>query len=100
MRLYSEERNVLALVGVGAVLIIGSLIFFAVRENAKQVRLIDGGTCDQVTEALYHPPPSYVCTMRNADGGCTMQTPIYKSPYMRTLWRCDGEKDFWRRSEP
>jgi len=90
------RRNVLIIVGVAFLIVV--LVVASVHRNNFEKELIASGICEPITEALYQPPPTYTCVSRNADGICTMQTPIYSSPYMRTLWRCEGHDDFWRRS--
>lgn len=81
------------------ILLVGVIVVIAaIKENRRQAHLIESGICEPVTEALYHPPPTYTCVNRNSSGICITQVPVYRAPYMRTLWRCEGERDFWRRS--
>ncbi len=93
----AKFRNSVLIIAA-VVLLVVVLIISSVRENKRQKELIASGLCEAITEALYQPPPTYTCVSRNKDGICLVQTPIYHSPYMRTLWRCEGERDFWRRS--
>lgn len=95
---YPERENVKLLVVVGAVLLIIAIVAASINENRRQKELIASGLCNAITEALYQPPPTYTCVSRNSEGVCLVTAPIHHAPYMRTLWRCEGEKDFWRRS--
>lgn len=93
-----RRKNIHLMVGAGAILLVIVLVVASIIEDRRQKQLIESGLCEAVTEALYQPPPTYTCVNRNSDGICLTQVPIYHSPYMRTLWRCEGEQDFWRRS--
>ena len=81
-----------------AVTLIVALIVFAVKRNRFELELLAGGTCESVQESFYTPPPTQTCSARNSDGDCTAWQTHYHQPYLRTLVRCEGHKDFWRRS--
>jgi len=93
-----EYHMIAAIVGVMAVLT-GLSLWFSAEENKRQTELIASGQCESQTEQFYQPQPTYICTARNADGFCLVQTPIQSEGYMQTLWRCDDGEEFWRRSE-
>lgn len=95
-----EDTSAKALIGsLGLAALIGMGVYSYQRNN-YELELIASGRCEVREEALYQPPPTYVCTSRNSDGVCILQTPIFHEPYMRSHWRCttdDGPEWFWRR---
>ena len=87
------------IVSLGLAALIG-LGVYSYQRNNYELELIASGRCEVREEALYHPPPTYICTSYNSDGICILQTPIIHEPYMRSHWQCttnDGPEWFWRR---
>lgn len=84
--------------GLLAVIAIAGLIYLAVKRNQYELELLASGTCEPVMEQLYTPPPTQTCTARNDKGSCIAWRTDYPIPYMRTLVRCEGAEDFWRRT--
>lgn len=96
-----RDWQVFTVFGAGVALI-GGIIWASIATENHQKELIVSGKCRAGIEALYQPPPTYVCTSYTTINGsttCSMQTPIMHDPYMRTLWSCEGGEEFWRKSE-
>lgn len=98
--MHTDERTKLIGGGISLVVIVG-LVWMAIARNNYEQDLITSGRCEDREEALYQPPPTYICSYRNSDGICLVHVPVNHEPYMRTHWRCEldsGEVEwFWRR---
>lgn len=95
-----ENTSTNALIGfLSLAVLIGMGVYFYQRNN-YELELIKAGRCEVQEEALYYPPPTYVCISRNSDGICILRAPVFHEPYMRSHWRCttdNGPEWFWRR---
>ncbi|MFU1607352.1 hypothetical protein ACM25O_13285 [Sulfitobacter pontiacus] len=83
---------------VGIIGLVGWLVYAAVVRDGQEKAWLAAGICQPVTEQLFTPPAELQCVSRSTNGVCTQTIFIPKAAYMRTLVRCEGQSDFWRRS--